>query len=135
MTPCQYPDSTVTEGQRVRCIIHFSRSMRREFVLQEMSFSRDSLLSSRSDKDLRASYSCCCRADTVLLSSDTSPNKLHKHSHIRWGYVCWETECVYIPELGLVSAQLHVGSEGSVMQSRLSHSERSFFIIHSLLQE
>lgn len=42
--------------------------------------------------------------------------------------------CVQVPELRLVSAELHVGSKGSVMQSRLSHSERSLFIINGLLQ-
>lgn len=39
-----------------------------------------------------------------------------------------------VPELGLVSAELHVGSEGAQVKSRLSDSQWSLFVVDGLLE-
>lgn len=39
-----------------------------------------------------------------------------------------------VPELGLVSAELHVGSEGAQVKSGLSDSQWSLFVVDGLLE-
>lgn len=39
-----------------------------------------------------------------------------------------------VPELGLISAELHVGPEGAEVQSGLSYSQWGLFVVDGLLQ-
>ncbi len=42
--------------------------------------------------------------------------------------------CVCEPELGFISAELHVGSEGAEVKSGLSYSQWSLFVVDGLLE-
>lgn len=102
-----------------------------------MSFSRVTRDSSRWDRERLASLSCCCRDATVASSCLTSPSKLQtqESNKIKGGGVVRENKMRQgLPELGLIPAELHVGSEGAEVKSGLNHSPRSLLVMDGLLQ-